>query len=805
MQGVFLLRRGSGANREARRGQWLSGTRFLKAAATQVFQSGFKENFFDGVLHILPELAKAAVFSFGAFGAEAFAGMGATGFCERAIHDAEDLADGDVFRTSRKHIAAMNAATAFQDAATLKLEEDLLEIFERNMVVGRNVLDGDHGGILPRKIESRLGGIFAFGRHAHAMGKIFITASACQSNLLPARGMPTNAGCRNVIYNCDLPGGSNALKKLNTVIAAMMLAVIGTCPVVAGNPAGQREEAIPAGQSTRTGIEGDWSGAMQAGDAQLHLVLHISRDAQGNLSGTIDSLDQGVYGIAVSSMFRQEATLSFDVSSVEASYQGTISADHKFITGIWKQSGMGLALIFHKEEGGARRPANAVWTAEGTWQGALEMNGLRLRLQLHVSHDEKGNLVAGIDSLDEGVSGVPATNVTEKAGKLQFEIPVLKGSYDGLLNATKDKLTGQWAQAGETHELNFIRSNRVLALRRPQNPQKPYPYAEDEVKFPNEKAQVTLAATLTEPRGSGPFPAAVLIAGSGPHDRNETIAGHKPFLVLADYLTRKGIAVLRYDKRGVGKSTGSEADATTEDFASDAEAAISYLKTRKEIDAKRIGLIGHSEGAEIAPMIAAKSSDVAWIVLLAAPAMTGEKILLRQSEMIARAGGMSEEFLDRSLAFDRKAYETVKEEKDRAARESKLEALVKDSGLAGALPPAALEAQIHAMSSPWFRYFLDYDPVPALRKVKCPVLALNGEKDLQVSAEDNLPVLRKALEDAGNKDVTIKEFPGLNHLFQHCDTGSPSEYGAIEVTISPEVLETIGNWISKHSDIQVIH
>jgi uncharacterized protein len=574
----------------------------------------------------------------------------------------------------------------------------------------------------------------------------------------------------------------------------MMLAAAGAETATAA-----RQAASSAGQQTRVGVEGDWSGTLQAGDAQLHLVLHLLRDAKGELHGTLDSLDQGVYGMEVSSLFRQEATLSFELSSVGASYQGRISADHKYITGIWKQSGMGLALIFQRQAGGARRPADAVSAAEGTWQGALEMKRLRLRLQLHVSHDDKGNLVAGLDSLDEGVSGVPATSVSERKGTLHFEVPVLQGTYDGTLNAAKNALTGRWTQSGETHELNFRRSNRVLEARRPQNPVKPYPYLEEEVAIPNAKAQVMLAGTLTEPRGAGPFPAALLIAGSGPHDRDESIAGHRPFLVLADYLTRRGIAVLRYDKRGFAKSTGSEEEATTEDFASDAEAAIGYLKTRKEIDPKRIGLIGHSEGAMIAPMIAARSGDLAWIVLLVAPATTGEKTLLRQSELIARAGGMSENLVARSMAFDRQAYEVVREEKDRGARETKIEELVKSSGLGAAMPPAALEAQIHAMSSPWFRYFLDYDPAPTLRKVKCPVLAMSGEKDLQVSAEENLPILRKALEEGGNKDVTVKEFPELNHLLQHCDTGSPTEYGAIEETISPEALETIGNWVLKHS------
>lgn len=566
-----------------------------------------------------------------------------------------------------------------------------------------------------------------------------------------------------------------------------------------GQRAADQKTSAPR-QANTSEIEGEWTGTLEAGDTKLRLVLHLSRNPKDTLHATLDSPDQGVYGMEASSVFHQQATISFEIGSVSASYQGKLSADRKYITGIWQQSGQGLALVFHREAPGAglRRPANAIFPVEGTWQGAVEDGQLRHRLQLHIGHDDQGRLTASLDSLDQGVSGLPAVNLTEKGSALHLEIPVASGTYDGTLNAAKNVLTGTWTQNGEQHALSFRRSNVVLEVRRPQNPQKPYPYREEEVTFTNAKAQVTLAGTLTLPRGARPFPGAVLIGGSGPHDRDETIAGHKPFLVLADYLTRQGIAVLRYDKRGVGKSTGVDGDATTEDLAADAEAAMAYLRSRKEIEPRRIGLIGHSEGGMIAPMIAARGEGVAWMVLLAAPAMNGEATLLKQSELIARAGGMSEMQITRSLDFDRKAYATVREEKDRAALEEKLRELVQSSGLGTSLSSEALEGQIHAMSSAWFRFFLDYDPQPALKKVRCPVLALAGEKDLQVPPEEDLPALKKALEEGGEKDVTVKEFSGLNHLFQHCNTGSPTEYGAIEETFSPEALQVIGNWVRKH-------
>ena len=571
------------------------------------------------------------------------------------------------------------------------------------------------------------------------------------------------------------------------------------CVGAAARPA--NGQAARQGTAAPDALEGDWSGVLKTEDTTLHLALHAMRDAKGALHGTLDSPDQGVYGTEASQIFHAGVTVSFEIASVGVSYEGKLSADRKYITGIWQQGGRGFALVFHRQAAGSgvRIPANAISPVEGTWQGEVDEKYVHHRLQLHISHDDKARLTASLDSLDQGVSGLPAANVTERNGELHLEIPVASGAFDGKLNAERNELSGTWTQNGEQHALSFKRSNRVVEERRPQNPRKPYPYAEEELTFTNGVAHVTLAGTLTLPKGAGPFPAAVLISGSGPHDRDETIAGHKPFLVLADHLTRRGIAVLRYDKRGVGKSTGVDGEATTQGLASDAEAAVAYLRTRKEIDPKRIGLIGHSEGGMIAPLIAARGDDVCWMVLLAAPARNGELTLLQQSELIARAGGMTDTQIAQSLDFDRKAYALVQEEKDRSALETKIRELVKDTGLDTVMPPAALTGQIHAMSSPWFRYFLEYDPAPALKKVKCPVLALGGEKDLQVPPKTNLPILKSALEEAGNQDVTTAELPDLNHLFQHCNTGSPTEYGAIDETFAPDALKMIGDWIMKHS------
>jgi uncharacterized protein len=562
-----------------------------------------------------------------------------------------------------------------------------------------------------------------------------------------------------------------------------------------------RTEHKPPVQHTIVTLEGKWAGSLQADDTVLHLVLHVSKSEDGGFKATLDSLDQAVYGIEVTLLGQKGSNLQFTVSSVGASFEGKISIDHSKIEGVWSQGNLRLPLAFHRQAAGAgaKKPSDAIASAEGVWQGALEANGLRLRLQLHVSHDEQKHLVAALDSPDQGISGLPAANVSQDGAVLHFEIPIVNGVYEGTLNTAKSAIAGSWMQNGVSRELKFQRSDQLLELVRPQNPVKPYPYREEEVSFSNEQAKISLAGTLTLPLGQGPFPAAILISGSGPHDRDETISGHRPFLVLADHLTRKGIAVLRFDKRGIGKSNGAYDRATSEDFAGDVQAALSYLRSRKEIDAKRMGLIGHSEGGLIAPMVAARSKEVAWIVLLAAPALKGEETLLLQSELILRAGGVNEEEIAKTREFNKQAYALVRQESDAAKLQAKLSNLVESSGMSASLLPGALQSQVRLMASPWFRFFLDYDPVPVLQKTLCPVLALNGEKDLQIASKENLEQIRKAFQRGGNKDFQITELPGLNHLFQHGPTGAPVEYGSVEETMAPEALNAISDWIVKHT------
>ena len=456
---------------------------------------------------------------------------------------------------------------------------------------------------------------------------------------------------------------------------------------------------------------------------------------------------------------------------------------------------------------------------EGSWEGALDVGGAKLRLVLKISKEKDGSLAATLDSLDQDAMDLPVSSITVDGDALRFEMKIIGGNYEGTLNKDRSEVSGTWRQADTSLPLNLKRVEKKpetpikpqepkkpeTALK-PQEPKKPYPYDEEEVSYENKAGGVKLAGTLTLPRATGPFPAVVLITGSGPQNRNEELLGHKPFLVLADHLTRKGIAVLRVDDRGVGGSTGSISTSTSEDFAGDVLAGIEILKARKEINSKQIGLIGHSEGGLIAPMVAARSTDVAFIVLMAGPGLVGEEILYLQSALIAKASGTPDKTIARSRAAQQAIFAVLKEEKDNTAAEkrirenfSKITADMTDEQKKASGIEATLNAQLKMVLTPWFRYFLTYDPKPALMKVRCPVLAINGEKDLQVPPDEDLRIIEQTLASAKNPDYKIVKLPGLNHLFQTSKTGAVSEYAEIQETISTTALDVMSDWILKHT------
>ena len=344
---------------------------------------------------------------------------------------------------------------------------------------------------------------------------------------------------------------------------------------------------------------------------------------------------------------------------------------------------------------------------------------------------------------------------------LNIEATAIGAIFEGKIAADLSSVDGTLTQMGSPHPLLLkrVKDQADLELKRPQNPLRPYPYRDEEVIYDNKLQNVTLAATFTIPQGKGPFPAVVLITGSGPQDRDETLLGHKPFLVLSDYLTRHGIAVLRADDRGTAKSTGDFKTGTTADFATDTEAGIAYLKARPEVDPHKIGLIGHSEGAVIAPLIAARNKDVAFLVMMAGTGVPGDQILVAQGEAIQVAAGEDPAQAAKEAAKEHEMLTLVETEKDAATLEKELR-----EKMEGDVPEAQIGIQIKQITSPWFRYFLTYDPATALRKVTCAVLVLNGELDKQVLPQQNLPPIRKALQEGGNEHFEIDELPGLNHL-----------------------------------------
>ncbi|PIB39320.1 alpha/beta hydrolase family protein [Maribacter sp. 4G9] len=438
----------------------------------------------------------------------------------------------------------------------------------------------------------------------------------------------------------------------------------------------------------------------------------------------------------------------------------------------------------------------------GDWHGVLKVQGIQLRLVFHIQ-DEGEGYTATMDSPDQGAKGIPVTSTSFESSVLKIGMPNLGVVYEGTLNAA-GTITGDFNQYGQIMPLELSREVvQKETVLRPQEPVKPYPYYTEEVTFTNEKANIELAGTLSLPLEEGVFPVVVLISGSGPQNRDEELLGHRPFLVLADYLTRNGIAVLRYDDRGTALSTGNFESATSEDFAEDVEAAVAYLRTRTEIDKNNIGLIGHSEGGMIAPMVASRDKDIAFIVLMAGVGIPGDELLLLQQRAVGKISGLSESMLTDVETANRTVFAMIKESTDLTQLSSDLTQYLKEHP--GPSKPPGVDVDTYAqlrvdqLLNPWWLHFIRYDPAGTLGEVVCPVLAINGEKDVQVPPKENLTAIQEALERGGNTEVTTKELPKLNHLFQESTTGSPAEYGQISQTLAPEALDTMLLWIQKQA------
>ncbi len=435
----------------------------------------------------------------------------------------------------------------------------------------------------------------------------------------------------------------------------------------------------------------------------------------------------------------------------------------------------------------------------GHWEGQIEIPGQSLAVKVDLAIDNS-DWNGTIDIPTQGAKDLPLSDIhIEENGpdvSVKFSIRGVPGNptFDGKLH--DGAISGKFSQGGAQFGFRLSRET-VPGPARPQEPKPPFPYHIEEVTFQN--GVVNLAGTLTLPQGDGPFPAVLLISGSGLQDRDETLVGHKPFWVLADHLSRADIAVLRVDDPGIGKSTPHPKPPTTADFATDVEAGVAFLKQDDRIG--RIGLIGHSEGGLIAAIVASRNNDVGFVVLMAGPGVPGAELLRKQNERIFDAAGIAGERKQNLLTLLDRLF-TILTSEDMAENEQRqgVDEIVRKQLEINGVPPAQQdETQVQTLVeqalTPWMRYFLTFDPRPALEKIRVPVLALNGELDVQVDAEQNLTAIAAALDRGGNRDVTVHRLPEHNHLFQRARTGLMNEYAAIEETISPEVLNLIQNWV----------
>lgn len=440
----------------------------------------------------------------------------------------------------------------------------------------------------------------------------------------------------------------------------------------------------------------------------------------------------------------------------------------------------------------------------GDWRGSLSAGAVPLRLVFHFKRGGDGVWVGTLDSPDQGAKGMPIGSVALSEGKLILTFPDIRARYEGAIAPDGSRVDGTWVQGGSTFPLKLAKSaTPVPEPRRPQLPRPPYPYESRDITFPSAEKGVRLAGTLCVPRGKGPFPAVVLVSGSGSQDRDEFLLGHRPFRVIADHLARHGIASLRYDDRGVGGSTGNAALATSADYSRDAEGALRALRADPHVRRDALGIAGHSEGGLIGPMVADRCPEVRFLILLAGPGLPGRDVLVEQVEALQNAMGVSAAETVRSLALQRKLIDVACSDGDAADIRRRLGDVVDafGAGLSGvektefekARPN--FDAQMATLATPWFRYFLAHDPRPVLTRLRVPVLALHGGKDLQVVPATQASAIRAALRAGGNRGSKVEVLPGLNHLFQACRTGLPGEYGEIEETFSPAALSRMVEFV----------
>lgn len=447
----------------------------------------------------------------------------------------------------------------------------------------------------------------------------------------------------------------------------------------------------------------------------------------------------------------------------------------------------------------------------GNWEGILDVQGTKLPIIFHIKKDSANLLLATFDSPNQKAFNLPCSSVEQKQDSLIISIKMISGKYEGMMSEDRKSLTGKWFQGNGSLPLEMKKTSDVATtkeVKRPQTPKPPFSYFSKDAVYATADKSVELGATFTYPmdKEMKKYPAVLLITGSGKQDRDETIFDHKSFAVIADYLTNHGIAVLRVDDRGTGKSTGNFATSTSADFAQDAMASINYLKTLPNVDTANIGIIGHSEGGMIAPMVAAADNKLRFIVLLAGPAVPVIDLMEQQSADVQKASGIPVADVELYRPLYKNMVTAILQQKDKASaikhatdvfnywqNKTPADAVKNTTSVTDEKSKTTfISSFVSQLQQPWMNYFMRFNPADYLRKVSCAVLAINGEKDIQVSPAENLAAIKKAIPKA-----TIKPMPGLNHLFQHCDACTVDEYATLEETFSPEVLQIIGDWVKQ--------
>jgi len=546
-----------------------------------------------------------------------------------------------------------------------------------------------------------------------------------------------------------------------------------------------------------------WEGPLNVGVAVLRLRFEITRSEDSKFSGNLISIDQGNAKVPLTDMTVEDGKVTMTFKSIGGKFVGSLDKEAQAVVGKWTQLGRTYDYTIKRAEPGTPKQHTE------TWHGILTAGKTEFDFQLRVLVDEEGKQHALLDSFSERQLSL-STEFESTEDGFTFALPAIKATFRGKYNDNRSEITGEWDQVGKLpltlKKLPIAETRWSLEKQnRPQHPTEPFPYTVKEVAFTSKADDIELAGTLTIPKiddGEKRFPAVILVTGSGPQDRDETLFGHKPFLVIADHLTRKGIAVLRYDERGVGESSGKFLGATTNDFARDAEGGIDFLMKHRSVDSAKVGIVGHSEGGVIGPMLAARHTDVAFVVMLAGPGVTGAEISTSQSRAMSAAAGMPGDYVDTQEEALTAVIKKIKEEKKPLTAEQ-IEAVLNKIAETSETKKAHINLMSEAiqnLSDPWMTNYIMSDPGPDLRNVQSPLLALYGEKDLQVLPKLNANAVEKHLAAAGNRDFETVELPGLNHLFQTADSGQMTEYGTIEETFAPAALNVMSEWILEQTN-----